>query len=159
MYFSFPPWFLVSCSAYLLCDKISWWWGGCNTYIYSPYVGISQSTKVQIPPSPTWWAKLGSGDLQDHQLLKGSCVTKAHRSMGDSSQTLGTWSTLHSLQASQQVGQCPFQVTRVDTSSRQLCWFLLLPGSWSGLRVFCSSASLCLRGHLRFCRLLWRTGA
>ena len=38
---------------------------------------------------------------------------KVHPSMGDSLQKLGTWSTLHSLQAAQQVGKCPFQVTLV----------------------------------------------
>ena len=39
-----------------------------------------------------------------------SCIIKAHSSMGDSSQQLGTWSSLHSLQAAQQVGESPFHV-------------------------------------------------
>jgi hypothetical protein len=49
--------------------------------------------------------------------------------MGDSSQRLGTWSTLHILQATQKVGECPFWVTLVfqadklvSASSRQLVW-------------------------------------
>jgi hypothetical protein len=34
--------------------------------------------------------------------------------MGDSSQNLGTWSAVHSLQAHQQIGECPFQVTQLS---------------------------------------------
>lgn len=44
--------------------------------------------------------------------------------MGDRSRKLGTWSTLQSLQAARKLG---FQAIRlVETSSKQLGWFLLL---------------------------------
>lgn len=42
---------------------------------------------------------------------------------GWNSQNLGIWSILHSQKASQQVGECPFQLLQlVQTSSRQLSW-------------------------------------
>jgi hypothetical protein len=66
-----------------------------------------------------------------------SCVTKAHPRRGDNSQAMGTWSLLHSLQANQHVEESPCRcLSWSKTSSRQGCWFLLLPGSWSGIRVF-----------------------
>lgn len=52
--------------------------------------------------------------LQQQEGHKDSCVSKAHSSMGDSSQILGTWGTLQSLQAAaQQVQECPFQGTLI----------------------------------------------
>lgn len=60
--------------------------------------------------------------MRDHlqeQKYSDSCIPKAHPSTGDSSQRLGTWSILHSLQ----VRGCPFQEPQlVCPSSRQLLW-------------------------------------
>ena len=59
------------------------------------------------------------GYLLEQKWLKDRCITKAHPSMGDSSQKLGTRSPLHSLQTAQQVEECPFQVPQlVETFSR-----------------------------------------
>jgi hypothetical protein len=53
------------------------------------------------------------GHLQDQKWLKDSSIPKAHTSMGDSSWKLWTWRTLYSLQASQQIGECPFQMAQL----------------------------------------------
>lgn len=53
------------------------------------------------------------GYLQEQKWLKDSYMVKAHCSLGGSSQKLRVWSTVHSLQASQQVGEGPFQVTQL----------------------------------------------
>lgn len=69
-----------------------------------------------------------------------SYLAKAHPNISDSSQSLGTWNILHSCR----------QVPRVSFTSEffwQLCWFLLLPGSCSILRVFCWS---CFVGESSF---------
>ena len=69
------------------------------------------------------------------EILKDSCITKAHCSAGDNSQ--GAAGTQCSVHVTEQVRECPFQVTRlVHTSSRKLSCFLLLPGGRSGLRFF-----------------------
>jgi hypothetical protein len=69
----------------------------------------------------------GRGYLQEQKWLKDSCITTAHPSTGHSSE-LGTWRSLSSLQAAQQVGEW---LSLVYTSSRQLSCFL---GSW-GKRI------------------------
>jgi hypothetical protein len=46
--------------------------------------------------------------LQQQKWLKDSCIAKSHPSKGNANK-LGPWSTLHSLEADQQVGECAFQ--------------------------------------------------
>ena len=112
--------------------------------LYSPLIVNPWQTKIRIPPMSnlvSQWVLL--------RLLTGAEMTQRQRNHqgppqhSDSSQKLGTWSTMHSLQAAQQVG-----VSFPSDSG---------PGSWAGLRVFaaflseslhCSSASLGLLGSL-----------
>lgn len=68
----------------------------------------TDTTEVQLgEPITGIWVK---GYLKKQKWL--SCITKAHPSIGDTSQKLGTWSSLHSLQSAYQVAKCPFQVTQ-----------------------------------------------
>lgn len=77
---------------------------------------------------------------------------------------LGTWSTLHSLQAVQQVERVSYSGTSLALNLfPALGWFLHFPGSWSSLRVFvalfglgglCSLASLSWRGVLSLLLLM-----
>lgn len=57
------------------------------------------------------WVLLGY--LQEQKWLKDSYMVKGHYSLGGSSQKLRVWSTVHSLQAAQQVGEGPFQVIQL----------------------------------------------
>lgn len=60
--------------------------------------------------------------------------------MGDSLQKLQVWSTLHSLQEAQEVGEYPFHMTQlICASSRQLLWFPSLPCSLACLSMFFTS--------------------
>lgn len=80
--------------------------GSCNTHICSPQ-WVRDRPKCRYHQGPPGQVLLG--------LLigmRGNCIMKAHPSMGDSSQKLGPWSTLHSPQAVHQVGKCTFQVTQ-----------------------------------------------
>lgn len=122
--------------------------GGCNTHIYLPQIGSPWQTKVWIPPKPSLvnqWA-FGGFYLQKYSewLLPGaemsqtSCITKAHLSMGDSSEIRepGAHST-----ASKQlkrlffpvasVGPNPFQAAQmVAASSRQQCDLRVFFAAW-----------------------------
>jgi hypothetical protein len=61
--------------------------------------------------------------------------------MGDSSQKLGTWNTLHSQQAAQQVVECPFQVTQAGLN--------LFQASWSGLSIIFAAQLSCLMWNFK----------
>lgn len=82
-----------------------------------------------------------SGDLE---LLQGVPLVSAF-SNSKKKKKLGIWDTLPSPQAAQQGGACSLQGPQlVSTSSRELIWLWLLPGSWSGLKSLwelCSSES------------------
>jgi len=67
------------------------------------------------------------GYLQEQKWLRVSCLRKAHPSVSDSSRMLTTWSTLHSLQAAQQVGKFPFQRS-AGLTLFQAAW-LVVPSS------------------------------
>lgn len=65
------------------------------------------------------------GYLREQKWLTNSYPPKAHPSMGESSQKLETWNSLHRLHTAQQVERCLLQVLfqavlQVSTSSRQL---------------------------------------
>lgn len=69
------------------------------------------------------------GYLQKHKWLKDSCVTKAHLSMRDSSQRLGSWRNSLSLQVAWQAGEWPFLVAQLIFASS---WHLAFSESlWS----------------------------
>jgi hypothetical protein len=89
-------------------------------------------------------------DLQEQKWLRGSCITKAQPSMGDS------WSTLHSAKAAEQVGVFPSDSTVLNlTSSAASCSFQA-PGliarvvfaAWLSENLLCS-----------FHCLFWQEGA
>lgn len=77
--------------------------------IHPSKLGSSWQTKVWISPKSlceNHWVLLGlliglwvRGCLQEQKCLKYSCITKTHPSTSDSSQKLGIWSTLYTLQA------------------------------------------------------------
>jgi hypothetical protein len=127
-------------------DSVVWWdfsWGDM-THVYSPQIRSPRqsmdTSKVQPCDDSQGLlglldSNMGEGLLTGQKWVKDSCLTKAHPNMGDSSQKLGTWSTLHRLQAVQQVGECPFQVTQLVEPSSRLLGLFLLPGSWCGLKV------------------------
>jgi hypothetical protein len=88
------------------------------------------------------------GCLQEQKWLKARCPTKAHSSMGDSSQKQRTLRVLHSHAAfPAAVGSSiGLRETLLRYSvglnlCRQISGFVLLPGSCSGLKVFLA----CLR--------------
>ena len=67
---------------------------------------------------------------------------KAHLSMGDRSSKLGSWSTLNSLYiGSSACRRVSFPSDCALNLSRQLGWFLCLPGIWSGVRIFFAAFS------------------
>lgn len=123
-------------------------------------------------PSPTWWTnEFSRGYLKEY----GWVVT--YQSRNDSQRAasprptqhgwqlteLGTWSTLHSLQAAQQVGECPFQVTlcskplpgSMASASRQLFWSLSLCSSSVFFAAQLFFFFFPLKGILSFYSLLW----
>ena len=64
-------------------------------HVYSPHVGNAHQSKVWIPPKFNLvnlltgiWVAIGA------EMTQNSCITKAHPSMGDSLQKLGTLSIL-----------------------------------------------------------------
>ena len=85
------------------------------------------------------------GYLQEQKWLKDSCITKAHPSMGDSSQS---WEPGAHCTACRQLNRLE------SVLSRCLSWSKLLPDSWyeggSFESLLCSSASFHLRGTLSF---------
>jgi hypothetical protein len=117
-----------------------------HTPIYSSQIGSPWQTQVQIPPKSYlvnhefYW-----GYLQKQKWLKDSCIIASppRPYHGWQLTKLRTRSTLYSLQAAQQVGECSFQETLVYISCRQPCQLLLLPGNWSGLRVHLAWLLLC----------------
>ena len=93
----------------LLC-KIPFPWGDLkHTSTYSDGELITGQSTLGEPMSflRVTDRKAGEGYLLGQKWLKGSCATKGHTSMDDSSQKLGTWNTLYSLQTAQQLGECP----------------------------------------------------
>lgn len=99
--------------------------------------GSLWQTKVQMPPrSNSQWTKEFFSEttrvsvpykfLTRSEIYKHSSITKTHPSTGDSSQKLGSWSTLCRLQEARQVGESPLEVTLVLN---------LLAGSWIFLNL------------------------
>jgi hypothetical protein len=108
--------------------RVDWAWvwtcvtklllGRLNIHVYLPQIGNPQQIKVQIAPKSNLvnqWVLLGLltgiriGDyFLEQKQLKDSCITKAHPSMGDSSQKLGTWAYCPACR--QLKLKCPFQV-------------------------------------------------
>lgn len=78
-----------------------------------------------------------------------SCITMVHSSMGDNSQKLGTWSTVHSLQAVQQVREW-LQSKPIPGLVSESFWHL-----FSEI-LLCHSVSFCLRETVSFYCLLWQ---
>lgn len=75
----------------------------------------TDTTKVQLHEPMSFigvlYGNMGEGLLTGVDMTHG----QLHRqSTDDRSQKLGTWNTLHSLQITQSVGECPFQVTDLD---------------------------------------------
>lgn len=111
--------------------------------VFSHQIGSGCQTKVPYHQSPLEWATefllelltgiWVKGYLQKLKCLKDSCHQKSHPSMGDNSQNLETWISGPSLQASQWVGECPFQETTSLFSSPQLILSPLPPGNLAGL--------------------------
>ena len=66
-------------------------------------MGSLQESEFRNRNDPIWMST-------DHPRI--TLIAKVHPGMGDSSQRLGTWTTLDSLQAAQQVGECLFQVSQ-----------------------------------------------
>jgi hypothetical protein len=134
-----------------LCNKISW---GDIPHVYSPIPPTPNRPKYRYQESPTWGA---SGFywcfLQEQKLLKDSCITKAHGSMGDSSQS---WEPREHCTACRQHDRlevsfpvCALTLCQaallVSASSGQL---VCVKSLWSLVLLFC-------RGNLGFYCLLW----
>jgi hypothetical protein len=87
-----------------------------NTQVYSSQIRSPLQTKVQIPPYSSivnhgfYWAY-----LQEYRLFIETDTTqrelkpKSHTRMGDSSQKLGTWSTLYSLRKINRMESVPYK--------------------------------------------------
>ena len=106
------------------------------------------------------------GYLQEQKWLKDSWITKARLRTTDNSQKLRPWSILCSLEAPQQVVECPFQVTHlVSASYRQQLDLVSESSLLLGVSESGSQKSLCLlleaRGPLNlvsfrnFLELFW----
>jgi hypothetical protein len=109
----------------LLCiawQNISW---ADTTHVYSPQIWSPQkskvqNTKVQLGEPLSFigvtYRSMGKGLLT---LAKMTQMTATSPRLtpawgtAHSSQKPGTWSTLHSLQAAHQVGECPFQAAQL----------------------------------------------
>jgi hypothetical protein len=64
------------------------------------------SAKIQFDETMS-----STGITNSHEnYSKKATLPKAHTNIGGSLQKAETWSTLHTLQAVQQVGGCPFQL-------------------------------------------------
>lgn len=122
-------------------------------------------------PSPIWWTlSIGEGLLTRAEMT----WRQLYHHTSPQITNLGNSSTLHSLQASLQVGAWPFQVPQLVL---QLRWFLYLSGCWFHLRVFVGELawiffatwliwesslqlnSIPLGGSLKFYNLFWQGGA
>ena len=73
----------------------------------------------------TIYRNMGRSYLYEQKRLKDSCITKVHPGLGDGSQKLETWTTLHDLLAIQQVGECPFHVAQQELFQEAWLFFLL----------------------------------
>ena len=127
----------------------------CDKTFNLPSIGSPQQTKVQIPPKSnlaSHWVLLElltgvemRGYLQEQKWLKDSWITKARLRTTDNSQKLRPWSILCSLEAPQQVVECPFQVTHlVSASYRQQLDLVSESSLLLGVSESGSQKSLCL---------------
>lgn len=97
------------------CDKT--FLGNSNTHTYSPqtgWMGTDQSrdtAKVQLcePVSFIWvtYSRVSEGLPTEADMTQRQLNHQSPPQHGDSSQSWETWSTPHSLQAAQWVGECP----------------------------------------------------
>lgn len=83
------------------------------------------STKAQIA---NYWDLLGNMSkglhIRTEMTQRQLYHYKAHPRMDDSAQKLEIWSLLHSLQAAEQVENCPFQVAQLVWASSRKVQFI-----------------------------------
>lgn len=102
--------------------------------LYSPQIGRSwrmDTMEIQVYEPMSFIIVIYRFEirvyLQEQKTLKESCITKAQPSMRDGWQKLGTWSTLNSLQGTQQIREWPFVAAQLTWASS---------GSTAGLCLF-----------------------
>lgn len=124
------------------------WWGRCDRYLLIPRRGgvakdqRMDTNKVYLDES-MGFIEVNYRNMDEELAYRSrnnseiSVLPKAQPSINNNSQNLGTWSSLHNLQAAKQVGEGPFLVVQlVWASSWQLGLSASLPGILPSLGCF-----------------------